>query len=243
MVKFHGCPIGGTIDEVQRFLPNRHLLVSYHHPDQIESVAQLSSSFIIDNGAFSFWKSGKGEVDFSGYHAFVQTWANHPRLDFCIIPDKIAGTEDDNINLVTRWLRTGSDVEGVPVFHFNETLDYLDYLVNNFRTVALGASSDAEPNSQSWWATMSKIMQVACNKAGRPKCRLHGLRMLNPDIFTRLPLTSADSTNVAVNSGSIARFGQYVPASRSLRAAVIAERIEIHPGAQRWHEFNQGSLF
>jgi hypothetical protein len=243
MVKFHGCPIGGTIDEVQRFLPNRHLLVSYHHPDQIESVAQLSSSFIIDNGAFSFWKSGKGEVDFSGYHAFVQTWANHPKLDFCIIPDKIAGTEDDNINLVTRWLRTGSDVEGVPVFHFNETLDYLDYLVNNFRTVALGSSSDAEPNSQSWWATMSKIMQVACNKAGRPKCRLHGLRMLNPDIFTRLPLTSADSTNVAVNSGSIARFGQYVPASRSLRAAVIAERIEIHPGAQRWQEFNQGSLF
>ena len=243
MVKFHGCPIGGTIDEVQRFLPNRHLLVSYHHPDQIESVAQLSSSFIIDNGAFSFWKSGKGEVDFSGYHAFVQTWANHPKLDFCIIPDKIAGTEDDNINLVTRWLRTGSDVEGVPVFHFNETLDYLDYLINNFRTVALGSSSDAEPNSQSWWATMSKIMQVACNKAGRPKCRLHGLRMLNPDIFTRLPLTSADSTNVAVNSGSIGRFGQYVPASRSLRAAVIAERIEIHPGAQRWQEFNQGSLF
>lgn len=243
MIKYHGTPIGGTIDEVQRFLPNRHCLISYHHPEQIDFVAELSASFILDNGAFSFWKSGQGEVNFSEYHAFVQNYAYHPKLDFCIIPDKIAGTEDDNINLVTRWLRTGSDVEGVPVFHFNETLDYLDYLINNFRTIALGSSPDAEPNSQSWWATMSKIMQVACNKAGRPKCRLHGLRMLNPDIFTRLPLTSADSTNVAVNSGSISRFGQYVPASRSLRAAVIAERIEIHPGAQRWQEFNQGSLF
>ena len=242
MIKYHGTPIGGTIDEVQRFLPNRHCLVSYHHPDQIDSVAQLSSSFILDNGAFSFWKSGKGDIDFSAYHAFVQSWANHPRLDFCIIPDKIDGTEDDNVNLVTRWLKTGSDVESVPVYHYNESLDYLAYLVSHFRTVALGASAEAEPNSAEWWKRTSQIMKVACNKAGRPKARLHGLRMLNPDIFTRIPLTSADSTNVAVNSGSINRFGYYVPPTRSLRAAVIADRIELLNSCSEWTNFEQQQL-
>ena len=85
-------------------------------------------------------------------------------------------------------------------------------------------------------------MKVACNKAGRPKARLHGLRMLNPDIFTRIPLTSADSTNVAVNSGSINRFGYYVPPTRSLRAAVIADRIELLNSCSAWTNFEQQQL-
>jgi hypothetical protein len=69
---------------------------------------------------------------------------------------------------------------------------------------------------------------------GRPLARLHGLRMLDPAIFTRLPLASADSTNAAVNGGSLDRFGMYLPPTAAQRSAVIAERIESQNSAAVW---------
>ena len=243
MIHYHGTPIGGSLDEAQRFMSGRHCLVSYHHPNQLKSVVELCQSFCLDNGAFSFWKSGKGEVDFYGYHDWVQALAGHPCLDFCLIPDKIDGTVEENEALVTKWLRLGSAVESTPVYHLHEPLDYLDYLVGNFRTVALGSSGQfAQPNTASWWGRMAKVMQVACTKDGRPKCRLHGLRMLDPRVFSRLPLSSADSTNAAVNSGAISSYGSYVPPSRSLRAAVIADRVERYNSAPFWEKVDQVDL-
>ena len=81
---------------------------------------------------------------------------------------------------------------------------------------------------------MSEAMNVICDKDGRPAAKLHGLRMLDPAIFTKLPLSSADSTNAAVNCGALDRFGMYIPATSSQRAAVIADRIELQNSADRW---------
>ena len=72
---------------------------------------------------------------------------------------------------------------------------------------------------------------------------LHGLRMLDPEIFTRLPLSSADSTNAAVNCGSLSRFGMYIPATSSQRAAVIADRIEQHNSAEVFVGYQTQDLF
>ena len=77
-------------------------------------------------------------------------------------------------------------------------------------------------------------MDAVCDEQGRPSARLHGLRMLNPKIFARLPLASADSTNAAMNCGALSRFGMYVPPTAAQRAAVIAERIETAPAAMVW---------
>ena len=67
--------------------------------------------------------------------------------------------------------------------------------------------------------------------------------MLDPDIFTRLPLASADSTNAGVNAGSLKRFGIYQPVSAGQRAEIIAERIESHTAAQLWTREDQQELF
>jgi hypothetical protein len=83
---------------------------------------------------------------------------------------------------------------------------------------------------------MKEIMRAICDSNGVPLCRLHGLRMLNPKVFSRLPLSSADSVNAAVNAGSLKRFGIYVPTSRSQRANVIADRIEEFNSAPVWLE-------
>lgn len=231
MIHYHGTPISGPRQDAARFLMGRHALVSFYRPDDLPAVLECCQSFCLDNGAFSHWKAGKGEVDFAAYHRWVQELAGHPGLDWALIPDKIDGEERDNRELVERWLDTGSRVEGVPVWHLHESLEWLDYLVSNFRTVAMGSSGQwSTPGTTDWWGRMAEAMATACDEKGRARCRLHGLRMLNPDIFTRLPLASADSTNAAVNCGNVKRYTYPSPTSAQ-RAAVIADRIEAHNSA------------
>lgn len=235
MIHYHGTPVGGSRADVVRFLAGRHALVPFARPDDLGAVAEVCQSFVLDNSAFSLWRAGGGDVDVAAYHAWVHQVAGHPALDWCLIPDKIDGTEQDNVDLVTLWLRIGSRVKSVPVWHMHESLEWLEWLVSRFQTVALGSSGEfSMPGTSAWWRRMDETMRTACDAQGRPRVRLHGLRMLDPDIFTRLPLASADSTNAAVNSGSIARFGSYVPPTPAQRADVIGSRIEAHQSSAVW---------
>ena len=82
-------------------------------------------------------------------------------------------------------------------------------------------------------------MAAICDDHGRPPCKLHGLRMLDPAIFSLLPFASADSTNAGVNGGSLTRFGMYIPPTAGQRAQVIADRIESHNSASVWNRCTQ----
>jgi hypothetical protein len=244
MIHYHGTPIGGSRQDTARFLSGRHALIPFGRQDDVGPVLEFCQSFVLDNGAFSHWKKGKGQIDFDAYLEWCSSLCRHPGFDWALIPDVIDGTEEQNVELVNKWCRTGTRVKGVPVWHLHESLEYLEWLVDSFEIVALGSSGQwASPGTGSWWNRMAQAMAVICDDHGRPKCKLHGLRMLDPEIFTRLPLTSADSTNAAVNAGSISRFGMYTPATSSQRAAVIAERIEAHNSAAVWVAHEQVDLF
>lgn len=234
MIHYHGTPVGGSRLDVTRFLSGRHALIPFARPDDAGAAMDVCQSFVLDNSAFSLWRKG-GDVDVSAYHAWVHSMAGHPGLDWCLIPDKIDGTEAENVELVTEWLRMGCAVQSVPVWHLHESMEWLGWLVSKFQTVSLGSSGQwSTPGTSAWWDRMGEAMAVACDDKGRPRSRLHGLRMLDPEVFTRLPLASADSTNAAVNSGSLSRFGSYLPPTASQRADVIASRIEAHNSAPAW---------
>lgn len=240
MLHYHGTPVGGSRQDAARFLMGRHALVSFYRPDDIDVVLECCQSFILDNGAFSKWNSGGGDVDVPSYGLFVKKYFRHPSFDWCLIPDKIDGTESHNRALVESWLSSVPKVKGVPVWHLHESLEWLEWLVDRFEWVALGSSGQwSSPGSADWWHRMSEVMAVVCDAQGRPRCKLHGLRMLDPEIFTRLPLSSADSTNAAVNSGSLNRFGIYKPPTAAQRAAIIADRIEVYNSAPLWMPFVQ----
>lgn len=243
MIHYHGTPIGGTRQDVARFLQGRHALVSFFRPDDIGAVIEYCQTFVLDNGAFSVWKSGNGEVDFNAYSDFVKDYQLHPSLDWCLIPDKIDGTEEENKNLILKWMDIGVTARSIPIYHMHESFDYLQWMISNFDFIAIGSSGQwSAPNSRSWWNRISEIMNICCDDKGRPRVKLHGLRMLNPDIFTRLPLSSADSTNAAVNCGSLSRFGMYKPPTASQRADVIASRIEFHNSSSIYIRNNQTDL-
>ena len=236
MIHYHGTPIGGSRQDVARFLVKRHALVPYPRQDDMGVVADTCQSFCLDNGAFSVWKRGE-VLDVDGYMSWVDLWCKHPGFDWALIPDVIDGTLQDNDTLIARWVDAGLQTYGTPVWHLHEPIDRLLNLCNGWRTVALGSSGVwSSPGSKDWWARMKEVMSAVCDVEGRPPSKLHGLRMLNPSIFTRLPLSSADSTNAGMNGGSKSRFGMYIPPTAAQRSAVIAERIESHNSAPIWEK-------
>jgi len=237
MIHYHGSPISGS-EFSQLAFAGKHAMVSHAGPDNIDLISEVCQSFVLDNGAFSNWKSGKA-FDFGKYAAFVDHWARHPACDWYVIPDVIDGTEQENKDMRTRWANAvDSSIyrKGVPVWHLNESLSILGTLVEQFPMVAFGSAGDfATVGDMKWWSRMAAAMEFCADTEGRPLTKLHGLRMLDPDVFTHLPLSSADSTNVARSAGMDARWiGPYAPASRKTRALLMMERIESHASAKRW---------
>jgi hypothetical protein len=240
MIHYHGTPAGGNRKDVAQFLQGRHALIPFPRPDDIGIASEVCQSFVLDNGAFTVWRQG-GTLDVDGYTRWVDDWHRHPGLDWALIPDVIDGDESANDRLLEQW---PEHLPGVPVWHLHESLERLQRLAAEWRTVALGSSGQwSSPGTDPWWKRMSLAMDAICDEYGRPMCRLHGLRMLDPAVFSRLPLASADSTNAAVNSGSISRFGQYTPATAGQRAIVIADRVESNNSAPTWVPETQMELF
>lgn len=241
MISYHGTPTGGPKIDSPRFLKGRHALVSFAHPDDLPVVADCCASFILDNGAFTFWKGGN-TPNWGKYVEWVDLWSRHPGFDWAIIPDVIGGTEEENRDLIFSFM--GKIAMGVPVFHMHESFEHLKWLIGGFSRIAIGSSGQwPTPSTKPWWIRMEQIMDVLCDDHGRPIVKIHGLRMLDPMIFSRLPLSSADSCNATINSGSISRFGMYVPPTVSQRAEVIAARIEHHNSAAIWERTNQLTLW
>lgn len=229
MIHYHGTPISGTRHDVAKFLMGRHALIPFPRQDDAGIAAEVCQSFVFDNGAFSVWKKG-GKLDVPGYTRWVDEWHRHPGFDWALIPDVIDGNEADNDALLADWPR---HLRGVPVWHMHESIDRLGDLCDSWPTVALGSSGQwATPGTPDWWERMNGAMHAICDEHGRPPCRLHGLRMLNPKVFTKLPLASADSTNASVNCNSkVWDKSVYKPATAAQRAQVIADRVEAHNSA------------
>lgn len=232
--------MSGPAEEAIRFYRGRHVLVSFAYPDHLPAVAEAAATFALDNGAFTAWLKG-GVVDFDAYREWVNEWHRHPGFDFALIPDVIDGSEGDNNDLCQRWLWTG--LPGVPVWHLHESTDRLRYLAGAWPLVALGSSGKfATPGNAIWWERMAEALACICI-GGRPTTKLHGLRMLNPAIFTRVPFRSADSTNATQNAGSLKRFGMYAPPTAWQRAQVIADRIEGFNSPAVWTPEMEAVLF
>lgn len=231
MKHIHGSPGGGTRKDQAQFWPGRDALVPHPRQDDLGIIAAVCRSMVFDNGAFSAWTRGE-PLDVPGYTKWVEEWHRHPAFEWALIPDAIDGGALENDAMLRDW---PAHLPGVPVWHMHEDFGRLERLCREWRTVAIGSSGQwRSPGTSAWWQRMAEAMDIACDEHGRPKARLHGLRMLDPAIFTKLPLASADSTNAVVNSGSLDRFGMYLPPTAAQRAQVIAERIEAHASAPIW---------
>ncbi len=229
MIAFHGAPMSGPLDAAARFYAGRHVLVSFAYPKHLPMVASVCRSFVLDCGAYTAWRKG-GSVDIEAYVRWVREWERHPAFSWAIIPDVIDGDEAANQAMLSLCLNR---FEGVPVWHLHESIGRLKWMAGAFGRVALGSSGQwSRPGSPDWWDRMNEVMPAICGDDGRPKTKLHGLRMLDQRIVRRVPLSSADSTNAARNGGDPNRRDPRLAAW--MRAGHIADEIEATPAAERW---------
>lgn len=222
-----------------KFLTGRHALIPWQRPEDLGVALECCQTVIADNSAFTAWKQGRPITDWTGYYYWLTGFCRHPSFAWAIIPDVIDGDETANDRLIAEW--PVDLCEGVPVWHLHESLDRLEMLAGQNRYVCLGSSGQwATPGTRGWHARMGEAMAAICDQDGFPRCRLHGLRMLDPAIFHQYPLSSADSTNVAQNGGALNR--RYQVPSAVQQREIIASRIEQH-NSSRFRADRQTLLF
>ena len=235
MIHYHGLPITPDHDCVQ-IINGSHVLISHHYPNQLGIASEVSKSFILDNGAFSAWKKGEPITDWQPYLEWSCEAMTHPNCDWVIVPDVIEGRERENDGLIgwflSKWAarRKYGNAECVPVWHLHESFDRLQRLSSWFTRVAFGSSGEyATPKTPNWWSRVIGALRYISNRNGKLPCKIHGLRMLDPEIFTRLPLSSADSTAVARSIGLDSKWtGSYKPPTKTARGILMRQRIEHH---------------
>jgi hypothetical protein len=236
MIPYHGLRITPATAAV-RSVTAGHAFISAAYLDQLTLALACVQSFALDNGAFSSWRSGNPITDWTSFYELVAELHRYPQFDFAVIPDVIDGTEEENDALLAEWpWRTSAPHIGAPVWHLHESLERLDRLVTEWPRVCIGSSGQfAQIGTPAWWTRMAEAMDVICDKSGRPACKIHGLRMLDPAIFSRFPFASADSTNIARNIGIDSAWkGTYTPPTKEARAAIMRERIESHQSLTFW---------
>lgn len=233
MIHYHGLPITPATAAVEA-VSGGHAFVSFAHPSQIGLAMSVCQSFALDNGAFSAWVHGRPVHDWTPFYEWVGEIKRHPNFDWAVIPDVIDGDERANDELLDQWPH-GHSV-GAPVWHMHESLTRLQRLCATWPRVCLGSSGAfSTVGNATWWDRMNDAMHAICDEHGHPAAKLHGLRMLNPKVFSQLPLSSADSTNIGRNIGiDKAWRGTYLPPTKEARARVMRQRIESINSAQQW---------
>ena len=236
MIPYHGFPMTPQTAGVRGAFAG-HCFLSHLYMDQLAMILEVCQSVAVDCGAFSAWLSGKPITDWTEYYQWIAELHRYPQFDFAVIPDVIDGTEKENDALIEEWpWKDTAPHIGAPVWHMHESLERAERLALKWPRICIGSSGEySKVGSRKWWTRIAEAMDVICDRQGRPVCKIHGLRMLDPEIFTRLPLASADSTNIARNIGIDSAWkGTYTPPTKEARVTIMRERIEMHQSLTFW---------
>lgn len=153
---------------------------------------------MLDNGAYSHWRKGKGRIDVDKFEAWAKEILARCDNAIAVIPDVIGGTERENDDLINEcWLDWD---RCMVVWHMHESIERLLRLCENFNYVAFGSTTEA-PGTDAWHARMREAFaaidrwEAECEGAYcRP--RLHLMRAMAE--AHKYPFDSTDSTTVAM---------------------------------------------
>jgi hypothetical protein len=188
---YHGTPI--TPITALYDLAGRNFCVSFARPDDVARCHQIGQSVMLDNGAFSKWKSGK-DTDWNGFYAWADKWLAYPTT-WAVIPDVIDGGSQLQDAMIREWPH---GERGAPVWHMDEPLNRLLQLTDKWPKVCIGSTAEyAVVLSDSWKRRMDEIF----NEVARRHSRMPWLHMLRgmQTLGLRWPFASVDSTDIAQN--------------------------------------------
>lgn len=190
-IHYHGTPITPMAELYK--LAGRHFCVSHAAPSDVQRVHKIGQSVMLDNGAFSAWKSGKA-TDWTGYYAWADQWLDYPTT-WAVIPDVIDGGEAEQDALIAQWPH---GERGAPVWHLHESLDRLVGLTEEWPRVCFGSSGQYDmPLSEAWCRRTDQAWNAIMARHRRPPW-VHMLRGM-ATVGRRWPFASVDSTDIARN--------------------------------------------
>jgi hypothetical protein len=188
---YHGTPLTPRARLLE--LAGRCFCVPYSDGRDVEVCHEIGQSVMLDNGAFSFWKTGK-QTDWNGYYAWCEPWLEN-QTTWAVIPDVIDGSEAENDELLQAW---PFGYRGAPVWHMHESLDRLSRLVFGWPRVCIGSSGEyATVGDSRWRRRMDEAFNRMCGN-GPPPVWLHMLRGMSLS-ESEYPFASVDSTDIARN--------------------------------------------
>lgn len=190
-IHYHGTPITPLTALYQ--LAGSSFCVSYARPEQVKHCHDIGEQVMLDNGAFSAWRTGK-VVDWPGYYSWADKWLDY-RSTFAVIPDVIDGGEELQDELLKQWPH-GS--RGAPVWHMDEPIARLLRLIDRWPIVCIGSTKEyATVLSQTWCDRMDEIWNAIAHTHARTP-DIHMLRGMQC-VGRRWPFTRVDSTDIARN--------------------------------------------
>jgi hypothetical protein len=190
-IHYHGTPI--TPMSVFEQIKGRHYCVSHANPQDIVRADKYGQTVMLDNGAFTKWKSGK-DTDWAAYYEWTDKWLERPTT-WAVIPDDIEGDADAQEFLISQWPH---GVRGVPVWHMHEDIDRLLKLLDNWPKVCIGSSSQYSTVGNVTWRRRMDAAWVEINKRHRRTPWIHMLRGMQC-VNWEYPFASVDSTDVGRN--------------------------------------------
>lgn len=191
MIHYHGTPI--TPVSALYELAGRNFCVSHAYPQDVRRCHQIGQSVMLDNGAFSKFKSGK-ETNWAAYYAWCDEWLDFPTT-WAVIPDVIDEGSQAQDALIREWPH---GQRGAPVWHMDEPINRLLKLADEWPRVCIGSTAE-------YWVVLSDAwigrMDEAFGELSKRHKRTPWLHMLRGMQLSgmRWPFASVDSTDVAQN--------------------------------------------
>jgi hypothetical protein len=191
MIHYHGTPITPVAALYE--LSGRHFCVSHAAPQDVARCHAIGQSVMLDNGAFSKWKSGKA-TNWDAFYAWAEPWLACPTT-WAVIPDEIDAGAQMQDALLREW---PFGQKGAPVWHMDEPLDRLLRLVDEWPRVCVGSTAEyAVVLSYAWCRRMDEAWNRLA-QARRFTPWVHMLRGMQCS-GRQWPFASVDSTDIAQN--------------------------------------------
>ena len=190
-VHYHGTPVNpvALLEELQ----GRCFCVSFYDPRQVQRCHRIGQSVLLDNGAFSMWKSGT-PTDWPAYYKWTDRWLDY-RTTWAVIPDEIGAGDAVQDALLREWPHGN---RGAPVWHLDEPISRALWLLDNWPKVCFGSSAQyADVLSTAWCRRMDEVWNEIAKRHQRAPW-VHMLRGMQCS-KREWPFASVDSTDIARN--------------------------------------------
>lgn len=167
-----------------------HVLESYHYVKNetyLVRVREDGVKFFLDSGAFSAFTMGV-EVDLNAYCDFI-----HRNADVIIMPSVLDAIGDPDGTWRNQVRMEEQGVRPLPCYHYGEPTEVVDWYVKNYDYITIGGMVPISTPQLKLWLDRIWEEHLTDDK-GVPKCKVHGFGLTSPELMTRYPWYSVDSS-------------------------------------------------